>query len=179
MTFDQLEHAIRAACVVAEESEVIVFGSQAILGSFPDAHDDLRQSMEADIAPKNHPERADLIDGSLGELSQFHQTHGFYVHGLKLEAASFPEGWDDRMVRVQTPATDRKIGWCIEGHDLAANKLVAFREKDREFVRVLLRETYIDSVTLKTRIQKLPLDQEHGERLLKWVQLTSEDLGLL
>ena len=177
MRFDQLEHAIRAACSVAQESEVIVFGSQAILGSFPDAHDDLRQSMEADVAPKNFPERADLIDGSIGELSQFHQTYGFYVHGLKLEAATLPEGWQDRMVRVETPATNGNVGWCIEGHDLAASKLVAFREKDREFVRVLLRENYIDSATLKTRIQKLPY-QERSERLLKWVQLTSEDLGL-
>ena len=49
MTFEQLEHAIRAACAVSEDSEVIVFGSQAILGGFPEAHHDLRQSMEADV----------------------------------------------------------------------------------------------------------------------------------
>ena len=36
MTRDQLEHAIRAACDVAEDTELIVFGSQAILGTFPD-----------------------------------------------------------------------------------------------------------------------------------------------
>jgi len=52
MTFDQLQHAIRAACGVAEDTEVIVFGSQAILGSFPNAHHELRQSMEADVVPK-------------------------------------------------------------------------------------------------------------------------------
>lgn len=177
MTFDQLEHAIRAACGVADESEVIVFGSQAILGSFPDAHGDLRQSMEADVAPKNFPERVDLIDGSLGELSQFHQTHGFYVHGLTLEAASLPEGWHKRMVKVQTPATNGTVGWCIEGHDLAASKLVAFREKDREFVRVLLREKYVNPATLKARIVKLTLDNKARNRLLKWIQLTCEDLG--
>src|SRR5215467_11305491 len=138
MTFDQLEHAIRAACSVADESEVIVFGSQAILGSFPDAHSDLRQSMEADVAPKNFPERAGQIDSSLGELSQFHQTHGFYIHGLTLDTANLPESWNQRMIKVQTAATNGKVGWCIEGHDLAASKLAAFREKDREFVRVLL-----------------------------------------
>lgn len=32
MTRDQLEHAIRAACAVANDTELIVFGSQAILG---------------------------------------------------------------------------------------------------------------------------------------------------
>ena len=37
MNREQLEHAIRAACDVANEDIVIVFGSQAILGSHPDA----------------------------------------------------------------------------------------------------------------------------------------------
>jgi len=37
MTREQLEHAIRAACMVTEDSEIWVFGSQAILGEFPDA----------------------------------------------------------------------------------------------------------------------------------------------
>jgi len=34
MRFDQLEHAIRAACDVAEDTELLIFGSQAIL-EFP------------------------------------------------------------------------------------------------------------------------------------------------
>jgi hypothetical protein len=38
MTYEQLEHAIRAACDVAGDTELLVFGSQAILGSYPKAH---------------------------------------------------------------------------------------------------------------------------------------------
>ena len=34
MRRDQLEHAIRTACQISERPEVIVVGSQAILGSF-------------------------------------------------------------------------------------------------------------------------------------------------
>jgi len=37
-----------------------------------------------------------------------------------------------------------KIGWCMEAHDLAASKLIAFRDKDRAFVRRLLIEEMID-----------------------------------
>jgi hypothetical protein len=51
MTRAELEHAIRAACDVAEDDEVYVFGSQAILGQYPDAPVVLRQSAETDIAP--------------------------------------------------------------------------------------------------------------------------------
>ena len=88
MNREQLEHAIRAACDVAEDTELWIFGSQAILGSYPDAPPELRGSMEADVSPRNHPEAVDRIDGSLGELSQFHLTHGFYVHGLPIEEAA-------------------------------------------------------------------------------------------
>src|SRR5260221_4025782 len=35
VTRAQLEHIIRAACAVADDSEVVVVGSQAILGQFP------------------------------------------------------------------------------------------------------------------------------------------------
>jgi len=37
MTREQLEHAIRAVCDLTNDSEVYVFGSQAILGTYPDA----------------------------------------------------------------------------------------------------------------------------------------------
>ena len=44
MTRLELEHAIRASCDVAGDDEVYVFGSQAILGQYPDAPESLRQS---------------------------------------------------------------------------------------------------------------------------------------
>jgi hypothetical protein len=31
------------------------------------------------------------------------------------------------MVRVETANTNGRIGWCIEGHDLAASQLVALK----------------------------------------------------
>jgi hypothetical protein len=176
MTFEQLEHAIRAACDVADDSEVIVFGSQAILGTFPEAHEDLRQSIEADIAPKNRPDRVDDLDGALGEGSMFHSTHGFYVHGLSIEAATLPSGWQDRMRKVATPNTNGNVGWCLEGHDLAASKLVAFREKDREFVRVLLRERYVNSDELFARIRALNVEDHLRDRIIRWLDFTEAEL---
>jgi hypothetical protein len=101
MTREQLEHAIRAACEVSEDSEIWIFGSQAILGEFPNAPEELRASVEVDVQPKNRFDKVDAIDGVLGELSLFHQTHGFYVHGLPIgEAATLPQGWQDRVTPV-------------------------------------------------------------------------------
>ena len=178
MTREQLEHAIRAACEVSEDSEIWIFGSQAILGEFPDAPEDLRASIEVDVQPKNRIDKIDTIDGVLGELSIFHQTHGFYVHGLPVEeAAILPEGWKYRVTPVfDEISTNAKTGWCVEAHDLAASKLAAYREKDRDFVRILLIEEMINAKTLIQRICTLRIDEPIRDRLVQWVQITAEEL---
>ena len=76
MTRTELEHAIRAACDVSGDDELYVFGSQAILGQYPDAPEALRQSAEADVAPVHVIDMADVIDAQLGKLSQFHDAFG-------------------------------------------------------------------------------------------------------
>lgn len=76
MKRSEIEHILRAAKEITGEDEFILIGSQSVLGAFPDAPLALRQSIELDICPKNHPEKADLIDGAIGERSLFHQTHG-------------------------------------------------------------------------------------------------------
>lgn len=175
MTREELEHAIRAACDVAGDDAVYVFGSQAILGQFPDALAVLRQSVEVDVAPVSRLDRLDDIDGSLGEGSQFHATFGFYVHGLPIEeAAKLSAGWRDRLVPVRdAAATLGKTGLCLEAHDLAASKLAAFRDKDRDFVRVLLVEKLINPRTLATRIRTLDVPADVRRRCLHWAELTA------
>jgi len=177
MRYDQLEHAIRAACDVSGDSELIIFGSQAILATAPNAPESLRASIEVDVQAKTFPERTDLIDGALGEDSLFHATHGFYVHGVSVEAATLPAGWESRTIAVRHPVdTHGGTGHCIEAHDLAASKLVANREKDRVFVTTLLLEGIIDGAVLLERIQALPVDPDRIAQLTRWVSITREDL---
>ena len=177
MTREQLEHAIRAACDIAEDNELLIFGSQAILGQFPDAPPELRASIEVDVQPQNAPDKVDAIDGALGELSLFSQTHGFYVHGVSIEIATLPQDWESRTIIVTDPYWTRgNVGKCLEAHDLAASKLFAHREKDRDFVRILLAEGLIDEATLLERLEQLPVEPKKKDKLKRWVRLTVEDL---
>ena len=173
MTRAELEHAIRAACDVAQGHEIWVFGSQAILGEHPDAPPSLLQSMEADVAPRHPTVSADVIDAALGELSPFHTAYGFYVHGLPIESATLPEGWQRRTSPVSGSGPKPATGWCLEAHDLAASKLAAFREKDREFVRTLMVERLVRTETLLGRIMLLPADDTLRSRLEDWVRATA------
>ena len=156
MKRSDLEHILRASKGVTGEAEFIVIGSQAILGPFPDAPRVLRQSMEADLYPRYRPELSDLIEGSLGELSPFHQTFGYRADGVSPDTATLPEGWDQRLIPVSNENTGGAIGWCLEPHDLAISKLAARREKDLAYVTALLRFKMVR----RTRLQELILTLE-------------------
>jgi hypothetical protein len=176
MTRAELEHAIRAACDIAHDEEVFVFGSQAILAQFPDAPESLRMSAEADMCPKNNIDATDDLN-IIGENSQFHRLHGFYVHGIPItEAAILPTNWMRRTIRISNANTRNKTAYCLEGHDLAASKLAAFRERDRAFVRTLLLQEMIRPRKLIARLRLLPIDLSEQERLVRWVDGTAREL---
>ena len=77
-----------------------------------------------------------LIDGAIGELSAFHQSFGYYAHGVDETTATLPAGWAERLVPIHNENTAGATGWCLEVHDLAISKLVAGRERDIDFLRV-------------------------------------------
>lgn len=164
MNAEQLQHLLRAAANITGEKEFIVIGSQSILGTHPDAPRSLRKSIEGDTYPKYHPEKSIDIDGSIGELSPFHQEFGYYAHGVSPETATLPDGWENRLVefRIEDPAGT--IGWCLEKHDLAFSKLAAGRAKDIEFVRELLKHRLIN----RGKLQRL-IESEENEELKRLI----------
>lgn len=158
MTRAQLEHLLRAAAVIASDDEIVVIGSQAILGQFPDAPESMRVSNEADLFPRNHPERADVIEGSIGELSPFHETFGYYAQAVTEETACLPRGWQERLVVIQNENTRGARGLCLEIHDLLISKVIAGREKDFDFLREAVKHGLADRDTLLARLETVDAD---------------------
>lgn len=156
----QLEHIIRAATGITGAKEIVIIGSQAVLGQFPDAPVDLLASIEADVFTFRNPADADLIEGSIGEGSPFHQTFGYYAHGVAEETAVLPADWKDRLVKVRNANTGDGCGLCLEAHDLAVAKLVAGREKDISFVAALLRHKLVAAPLIESRLRQVPLSEE-------------------
>ena len=104
MRRDQLEHAIRAACQIAGLTEVIIVGSQAILGTYTE--DELpfyaTRSAEIDVLPITDDtgeiaRLADEIEGVAGEFSR-----------LQSFTASASTGWICKLLRYPT---DGAIDW--------------------------------------------------------------------
>jgi hypothetical protein len=160
MTREQLEHIIRACSTIVEDDELVIIGSQSILGQFPKAPEELLISNEADIYPRNYPERADIVDGTIGELSPFHQTFGYYAQGVGEHTATLPEGWQQRLIPIHNARTRGATGWCLEVHDLVVSKYAANREKDREFVRAVIRHGLVEREVLERRLSHTELEAE-------------------
>ena len=158
MQRSELEHLIRASGEIASDDEIIIIGSQSILGQFPNAPVRLLSSMEADVYPKNYPEKADKVDGAIGEGSSFHELHGYYAQGVGKKTAVLPVDWESRLVAVRNENTNGVTGYCLEVHDLAMSKMIAMRPKDLKFVQELVRHDMIDKKTMLRRLKQTDLE---------------------
>jgi len=139
------EHVTRAVATLTDTTHVLWVGSQSLLGSIPEPPEDLTRSQEGDVIAMDAPERTDLVDGAIGELSPFHQTFGYYAHGVSLRTATLARGWRERLVRVCNENTRGAIALCIDPRDLAVSKLAAGRPKDVEFLRGMAASGIVDT----------------------------------
>ncbi len=153
----QFEHTVRAAGAILGDSEVLVIGSQAIHASIDYKLDEAEHSIEVDVSNLNDPDgsKADLIDGSIGELSIFQDTFGYYAQGVTPQTATLPDGWRERLVPYLTPGTNGVTALCLEPHDLWISKAVAGRPKDREFCRALNQRNLVEAKMLHQRLEMI------------------------
>jgi hypothetical protein len=170
VTREQFEHAVRAAGAVLDVHEVLVIGSQALHASVDgDLPETAARSVEVDVAVRGDTDgrMADLLDGSIGEASMFHDTFGYYVQGVTETTAILPEGWEARLVRFESPATNGVVAWCLDAHDLWIAKAIAGRPKDVEFCSALLDADIVDRNTL---VDRLGLVDELDRRVRRAVE---------
>lgn len=169
----ELAHVLRAASRIVDEPMLII-GSQAIHGGIEESRlpELTMMSREVDVAFWNDESNAksDLIDGALGEMSNFDETFGYYAQGVSISTAILPAGWEGRLERFDHPAAGGAEALCLERHDLALSKLAAMREKDRAFVIALVAERLLDIDVMLERLPTVavvPLIRARIARLLE------------
>lgn len=132
--------------------------------------------MGADVYPLNAPERADLIDGSIGEGSPFHETFGYYAQGVGPRTAVLAPGWQERLIPVRNEATRGATGWCLDTHDLVLAKLVAGRPKDLEFALEARRAALIELDELHRRCAQLDVDERLRHNVNARIERVARDV---
>jgi len=162
------DHAVRAAGAVLGESEILVIGSQALHGTVgEELPAEAARSVEVDVAPFDDEDehKADLVDGSIGEASAFHEAFGYYAQGVARKTAVLPDGWEERLVRYESPATNGVVAWCLEVHDLWLSKAAAMRPKDVDFCEALVRGGVAQPEILRGRLSSMRLlgEEDRGQ----------------
>ena len=101
MNREQLAHILRAASTIVDDPNILVIGSQSVLATFDEDElpDRATASMEVDLAYFDDPteDKADAVDGAIGELSPFHEMNGMYAQGVSVRTAVLPKGWRGRV----------------------------------------------------------------------------------
>lgn len=172
------DHLIASAAIVVGQEEIVVVGSQAILGNCADPPGEMLKSIEADLYPRRQPERSEEIDGSLGDGSPFHREYGFFAHGVGPETAKGPQGWEERLVAVDIPPRPGSrlvpVAYCMEAHDLVLAKCVAHRDRDWAFASSAISAGLVEPAELLKRAEYLPIEQEHRAGLVRMLKATIE-----
>ena len=175
MNRSQLAEVLHAASRIVTDGDILVIGSQSILGTYSEDElpDAAVASIEVDIAFFDDPsyEKGDLVDAVLGEMSPFHENPGFYGQGVEITTAALPPGWQDRVIRMQTGGIPRPVSF-LERHDLVISKLVAGREKDFALASALIGANLVDAETLTTRMLSMAetIEPAAHERLKRAVR---------
>jgi hypothetical protein len=175
MKLSQLLHVLRASAEISGETSFVVVGSQALLLALDAPDQRLTLSDEIDLYPALAPDKADLIDGVIGALSMFHETHGYHADGVSPETAVMPSDW---MSRAKLHYFGDLTVTCPDLHDLCTSKCVALRDKDADFVRILLQDKHVNLEILLERIAMLDAAKYPVEHITQWAQRRAQEAGV-
>lgn len=152
-----IAHLLRAAAAVTRCSVFVMVGTGAVIARVPRLPLDLMLTREIDIFPlgPDDPESmSTLIDGTIGEGSQFDVTFGYYAHGVGERTACLPDDWRHRAAELELPPAEKTICLCPDADDIGLANACAWRENDR----VWLRSAVVNGiVAVQTMTARAPL----------------------
>jgi len=146
---------------------IAIFSSSAVslLGTCSSIPRDFPKTIEADLYPRRHPEAWTLLRSRLGKGSAFFRRNGYHIDCTDPFLATLPDGWIERLISFRTARTKGVTAWCLEAHDLFVSKLVAWRDKDVQYLRKMLAHRFVKAATIFARINDLSMDAGRKEEL--------------
>lgn len=160
----QVDHVLRAAGRITGEKQFIIIGSQSLHGKYPDVADEILKSAEVDLVAGKRGDRTEWLN-TIGHLSPFHESFGYYADPVDLSTATLPKGWRGRLVNLPPGDTEGVKGLCLEPHDLAIAKYAASRAKDLIFTRELARRAITSEERLISLLHQTPVDAGTRDRM--------------
>lgn len=136
-----IDHILRAAAVIANHTRFVVVGTGAVILTARHIPVAMMLTAEIDLYADGvgDPEPiSDLIDATIGHGSMFHRTFHYYGDGVSPGTSIMPADWRTRATE-HVVRDGGAVAICPSADDIAVAKLCAWREKDRDWLRVALQ----------------------------------------
>ena len=141
MEYEQLTKLIKNVVEITNQKNIMLFGSQVLYSKFKTIeNENILKSYEADFTLYKYKNRqeledfVDLVDGSIGELSLYHNTNGFYAEGVSNFNDSFPKNYKNRLMNFQYSNNPNDIVQFMNIKDVSIMKLRRMSPKDHAFL---------------------------------------------
>lgn len=147
---DQVDRIIRAASLATGRNDLVLVGSTSIFAHAKHIPAEMLQTNEVDLFspdPSDVLRVREIIDGALGPASEFEQTFGAHGDAVDPAIIKLPRDWQERASTYRTqfegitatvPALD----------DVAIAKMMAWRDKDKTWIKAGLRMGLISHDTM-------------------------------
>ncbi len=131
--------------------EIVVIGSNAVLGVAPHTSIPPEMSMSADLDAylRHDPPRTGSVTAQLGEDSEFHRQTGIFLDVVSPGLVTAPDGWEARMIEV---AHKELRLWFLDPCDAAISKLARGEPRDMRWVTAGLAAGIIAAPVLRARM---------------------------
>ena len=162
ITKNALHHILRATSGITNETTFVIIGSAAIIPRGRGLPLEMLLTNEVDLFSPNTTDFAliaDLIQGSLGEGSQFHKTFNYAADEVEPTTAKMPSDWQSRADNYTHHDCAGVTLIVPDPDDIAISKLVAWREKDQQWLIAGAKHKLISLSKMHDRLPLVPLDE--------------------
>jgi len=154
--------------------DYVVIGSLSILGTEDEDGLPVEMSMSNDVDSytRSDPGRIADLRTALGEGSEFHRAHGYFLDPVSPNLPSLPDGWQSRMTSLEQGNV--RI-WFLDPDDAAISKYARSQPNDLRWIRAGIESGHVSLPRVKARIAStLFLDAEEETRVRTQVQAHSD-----
>ena len=150
MKNSDVEDALLSLWVLVREHAPVVIGSQSLHGRFPDVADTIMRSREIDVILPNKAKIGNWLSEVVGDGTPFEVERGYFIDHIVPDIARgipvLANGWDQRSTKRPVIYDGKEVGEVrfISPEDMAISKLYAGREKDFNFLKLLVQAGYLN-----------------------------------
>jgi hypothetical protein len=152
MNRQKIDRLLVEALRVTNHRDYVIVGSLSVLGAHENPPKIMAESVDIDLYPKNDPGGASDVARALGEGSRFDKENGFYADAVSPNLASLPDGWEDRLIKVNFDSG--VAAWFLDPNDAAVSKYARSEPRDRRWIRAGLEAGIFSMPTIEYRLRE-------------------------